>query len=1020
MKSKITRMAPKDVGTMKFSEAKAILKKDIATLATIKEESVDFFWLTEFAYKDKQNPILVISEFKGAWKDYVKAQVKPPHKISASGQCSLSKDKKTLILNINKGKAKPNIIEKALKKSKLLPPNIKFKLNEDIKLDADEAITAMDDAVTSGSDKYYDKIVAEANSYKKIPLEDGEKRLKEIQSILKLIEKWEKEHLPIKSDDKDTEKRYAQIQKLRSQLNDHKIDIHVRSRKGEPIDPIKNSWETYQKRPVVKGIEELADLEDRMDTMTDLLEDTVGWNTRNPPKHSKSEKKLKQELDLIEKAVSNEILRLKAALPKARKANVTLMLEKISSASPQEKEKLKKDEVFMWELSRTVPTAQINNVRELLGMPPVPIEDKDVAPFPENQEAWKDPEIAAVFKDFAKFTTFDVSVDHKKDPKFKKKVKLLKGTKIWEDGKTSADNYALNKDTVFEMDSEDSKGNVKLKLVVKKVDKFYYVVKTDIASETHYEKLDPKTKLFPEPPSKNHVLQGGLGDCYLLAALTSLVNKDPQFIVDMMLDKGDTVTVRLFDVIIDKKDKQTFKAKYYNVDKSVVKTHDNTDAYARNYLWVQILEKAYAAGNFLGTFQKMKTQKKKTDPSFQDIAGGHAAFASQVLTGKAAEILIYHANSPKDFAVTDIPSTERGKITKNSKITTQKLPWGTNEQSIFSAPGKNYTKTLSYTIFGNNKTKTIEWWKFVQKGSIDMLFKREHSANYSGEVTLEDFELLFQGKMKDANDNDVKKLPVLDKGLAKTMLSWLKTKKLYPGKRGSGVYSTLQLNMFNVVKTALGNNKLVSLSSKKIVGRSNDGKGHSGGEAKSGGLVGGHAYAALDTRENAPQKEIEIKNPWGHTVQKNMTVQQAIKDVKGKLSIVTKTEVVELTPAYNKLKGNVATQKLAVDNEKDPTKKQQLNLKYKEDTKKLQKLTQHLNDLQDPTKLMTFKGKITNKYKDYYDKQVETVIPGLMKKNPTDLISIQENKSSEKKQDAGEFWLLLDDLTKRFNAIHIG
>lgn len=1033
MKSKITRIPPDELASIKLKEAKIILQKDIATLESLGEEAeVNFFINTNFTYKDKASkvlPLLILSEFKGAWKDHVRKETKPPAKFGLTGSCTYSFDPKTktkvLNLSITKGKPKSKMVENFIYKSKILPGDVKLNFKENHILEADEAVTALDDAKDPEEikkDRFYKKIIAETKEYKAIPLKNGSERIDSIDDILKLIEKWNKKHLPIDKEDKEGLERQEKLKNLEKQLQDHRIDIHVRNREGESIAPIKKTWKTYQARTTVDDSNVLADLEDRLDTLNDLLEDINAWKTRNPAPLSEKEQLLINELNTIEKSVQEELEKLKKSLPKVRVESIRLMLEKIKKASPEELKKLKDDSVFMWELSRSVPVAQINDTRKLLGLPPVNEEDEDIEPFPSNEEAWKDPEILAVFNDFAKFTKFELETSHVKNPKLQKKVELLKGTWVWEDGKTIKDKFQLDVDTTFRLDSEDNKGNLKLIVTKKGKDKIFYALKKDVAKETSYHVLDPKTKLFPTPPTKNHVKQGGLGDCYLMAAVISLVDRDPQFIQDMMLDKGDTVTVRLFEVSIAKDGTQSFKAKYFNVDKSIPKNPDGKDAYARDHLWVQMLEKAYTAGNFRGSFPKLEQYlKDNKHEGYKDIAGGYMSFANQILTGKAGERLRFQlsVSQSKDFAITGVPVNQRGKIEGNKKYEYQNSPWGTNEKNYFKAAGPNYSKTVSYKIFNKNKTNMLNWWKFVKKGSIDQLFAREFFGDYSGEVTLEDLDLIFQGKMKNAKGEDVEDLPVLEKSIATIMLDWLKKEKLYPGKRGTGIYSALQLNMFKEIKEALDNKKLVGLNSKVKVGLAVDGKGHSAGESISGGLAGNHAYPVLATREVDPTKELELKNPWGHTVQKNLTIADVVKDLSHNLNNVLLHEIRALTPNVTKLEKEHLAALANYKNEKNKEKKAELKKLVDSKAKEYGDAKQVILDMRDPKKLTSFQGKITNKHAAYYDKNAPLVIK-LKTQDQTKLVSQTANQSDEVGQDPGEFWLLLDDLSKRFGSICIG
>jgi hypothetical protein len=1014
MKSKLMRVKPEELAKMKFKEVKMLLKKDLESLQAHGAEGTSFFLSTGFDYDDeKDSAFLTVGEVKGDWKKYIKTNIKPPHKNTAFGTAIMDAEGTTLTLNIEKGKAKPKEIEKALKKSKLVSSSVSnIIFNETPKIDADDEIDAVEEEQTSGanaSDDDYKKVVIEAKNYKSINPQDFNARLAKIREIDNLIFEWEKKNLPVNGDAQKEERNTA-LQKLRSQLYGHRIDINVQNRKGaESIDKFLSTWSDYRKRPEVSGVEALADLEDRIDTIADLKSDMEGWFSRNPAPYSPEENKIKETLDKLVSRVLEEEKRLSQALPLARKEHVKALIEKMTKASAEEKETLKNDELFMWELSRVVPVAQINNARKLLGLDPVKEEKEGDSTVDKSvPEFWSDPEIQELFKDFAKFTKFEVAVDHRDNPAMKKKMLLVAGTQIWEEGKTSNEKFPLGSDYTFDLLEEDKDGNLKLKAG----DSVYYAVRNETAIESSFKVLPSETPLFPETPSKNHVQQGGLGDCYLLSAVASLVAKDPSAIVDMMLDKGDTVTVRLFDVSIDKNGKKKFKAKYINVDKSVPVIGDK-DLFALNHLWVQILEKAYAAGKFIGSFPEYQANQN-AEGTYENIEGGWPAFAFEVLTGKPGEILFYHLGAPKDFAVTGIPANERGKHGVDSYYA-EHLPWSTSELNLFKTPGLDLKTTQAYRIL-KSRREALKWGTYVKSLAIDQLFAREYNGDYSGEPTLDDFELLFKGKMKDADENDVPGLPVLDAKVADKMLKWIKDKKLYPGKRGTGIYSVLQLNLFNDIKTALASDKLVNLSTKKQVGRSNDGTGHSGGEAISGGLVGTHAYSVLDVREIDPLKELEIRNPWGKTVQRNVSVKDRLVELDTAIEEILKKEIAVFAKKAEKRKSAMDEIQKQHDKETDPAKKIELAKELESAKEAYNESKDSVDVLSDVNNRYSFSGRLPYN-KAAYDKALgEHQL--LKKKDPNDMVSAQEENLSG--QEGGEFWLYLDDLTRRFLSVNIG
>lgn len=106
--------------------------------------------------------------------------------------------------------------------------------------------------------------------------------------------------------------------------------------------------------------------------------------------------------------------------------------------------------------------------------------------------------------------------------------------------------------------------------------------------------------LFTHRPNIKDVAQGGLGDCYLLAGLISVVDQNAEEIMNIMKDNGDgTVTVcfkREENVGIGSDIRMVYTPCYVTVRKTVpVLKKDGSDAFSQGALWVKMIEKAYAA-----------------------------------------------------------------------------------------------------------------------------------------------------------------------------------------------------------------------------------------------------------------------------------------------------------------------------------------------------------------------------------------------------------------------------------------
>ena len=115
---------------------------------------------------------------------------------------------------------------------------------------------------------------------------------------------------------------------------------------------------------------------------------------------------------------------------------------------------------------------------------------------------------------------------------------------------------------------------------------------------------DPKSDctnqpLFATEPSADDLIQGDLGDCFMITGLKAIVEKDPTLIKEAMRDEGSTVVVRFHD-------HKSLNPVYIRVKKSTANTeYTYTDSEgktntrvirkgAKGALWVNILEKAFS------------------------------------------------------------------------------------------------------------------------------------------------------------------------------------------------------------------------------------------------------------------------------------------------------------------------------------------------------------------------------------------------------------------------------------------
>ena len=99
--------------------------------------------------------------------------------------------------------------------------------------------------------------------------------------------------------------------------------------------------------------------------------------------------------------------------------------------------------------------------------------------------------------------------------------------------------------------------------------------------------------LFAHPPTSSDIVQGDMGNCFLLSSIAELAASDPKQITDMFQEDGDQVIVRLFHTYTDKSDasipggQEKTKPVFFKIDKTVA------DSANKGALWVNLLCKAF-------------------------------------------------------------------------------------------------------------------------------------------------------------------------------------------------------------------------------------------------------------------------------------------------------------------------------------------------------------------------------------------------------------------------------------------
>jgi hypothetical protein len=221
------------------------------------------------------------------------------------------------------------------------------------------------------------------------------------------------------------------------------------------------------------------------------------------------------------------------------------------------------------------------------------------------------------------------------------------------------------------------------------------------------------------------VNQGGLGDCYLLAALAAVARANPAAIESMIKDNGDgtyEVTIYVDTAWFSKKlEKKTIKVK------PTFPTEDGKPIYAEAgqagpsgpKLWVMLIEKAYAIhkggygsmeGGFGGPAMESITGKvsevvktsSKTEDEIADLVEAKIAAGNAITAGADWALL----QSTKDKAAADgIPALQHeyavAGIDKAAKTIDLQNPWGI--QHIKALPLAKFKKWFTELSFNPTK-----------------------------------------------------------------------------------------------------------------------------------------------------------------------------------------------------------------------------------------------------------------------------------------------------------------------------
>lgn len=412
--------------------------------------------------------------------------------------------------------------------------------------------------------------------------------------------------------------------------------------------------------------------------------------------------------------------------------------------------------------------------------------------------------------------------------------------------------------------------------------------------------------LFAHEPSVNDIRQGQVGDCYLEAALVSLLTSRPEAVKECLKDNGDgTVTVRFF-----KEDGSAgLHPIYVTVTKDVPVVGDKP-FYSQGAMWAQMIQKAYAAAGLHGSdadFQKrmeneakrqlegqqtyqMLTEKEKKEMleektkelvekykySYERIAGGYSSDFLRTLTGKdiAADI---HWNVTAANILRVAPFV-RQKLTMDKEGKSPEYCRDVDRlQALVNCLVENMSRKVT-TV--KQKDGTDITYASAPITIEDMLgeLKSIHkwaSGTYRYDYFWNAFKRDFPDKGEEEIEKELEKFldrasGILEKTLETQLGYYAMQHRMFAASKNerggeTAKYSAYALERYEKIKTAIKSGKPVAMSTEQFIP---GGVGAVGlnGESLGKGLVENHAYTVLGCREISGHRYIHLRNPWAFNV----------------------------------------------------------------------------------------------------------------------------------------------------------
>lgn len=213
---------------------------------------------------------------------------------------------------------------------------------------------------------------------------------------------------------------------------------------------------------------------------------------------------------------------------------------------------------------------------------------------------------------------------------------------------------------------------------------FIYTTKEEFEFLENCERCIAKLWKTDWQPQLSDIKQVDIGDCYLLAALQTIVQTNPQAIKDVFVKydkKKNTVTLSFYKVDITSNRtenklvaKQNGKIKI-KVNASIMNFGNSGVIKNDSAIWVNLIEKAYVIYQREGITCCKRTDSSESSSSKYDVAnidGGLSIIPMTAITGKKSE-LTFQKQKNESTLTEAAASKQSGSVGKNSQGSTAAL-----------------------------------------------------------------------------------------------------------------------------------------------------------------------------------------------------------------------------------------------------------------------------------------------------------------------------------------------------------